>query len=329
MSSAISVIICTHNPRSDYLERVLGALRDQTLCSDDWEFLLIDNASATNLADKYDLSWHPNSRHIRENTLGLTPARLRGIAESQGDLLVFVDDDNILDPDYLEHVARIEREYPFLGVWGGSATGEFETPPEAWAVPYLPFLAIRDCHRDSWANLLVPNESIPNGAGMCVRRRVANQYAAVAADSAHQLLGRRGSDLTGCEDHALMFVGCQMGLGTGSFVALHLTHLIPSVRVSEQYLLRLMERNEFSYAVLMFLQNGSPPTVATESLSRRILNWVKNLSRTRFERQMESARRRGRIEGARHVGQLSRAALEANEKPATGVLKLLPSKVNS
>ena len=34
--------------------------------------------------------------------LGLTPARLRGIRESRGELLVFVDDDNVLERDYLE-----------------------------------------------------------------------------------------------------------------------------------------------------------------------------------------------------------------------------------
>ena len=47
---------------------------------------------------------------------GLTYARLRGIKEASGDLLVFVDDDNVLDPDYLETVQRVAEEKPFLGV---------------------------------------------------------------------------------------------------------------------------------------------------------------------------------------------------------------------
>ena len=38
-----SVIICTHNPRSDYLRRVLDALKAQTLLREQWELLLIDN----------------------------------------------------------------------------------------------------------------------------------------------------------------------------------------------------------------------------------------------------------------------------------------------
>ena len=96
MISSLSVIICTHNPRSDYLSRVLQALDSQSLSKESWELLLIDNASEKILSTEIDLSWHPNSRHIREEQLGLTPARLRGIKESVGEILIFVDDDNVL-----------------------------------------------------------------------------------------------------------------------------------------------------------------------------------------------------------------------------------------
>src|SRR5580658_6827083 len=95
----ITVIVCTHNPRPDYLRRVLDGLNGQSFPKDRWEFLLIDNASKTPLAGTWDLSWHPNGRHVREEELGLTPARLRGIRETAGQQIVFVDDDNILDPE--------------------------------------------------------------------------------------------------------------------------------------------------------------------------------------------------------------------------------------
>src|SRR5690348_12350374 len=97
----LSVIICTHNHRLEYLSRTLEALRVQTLPMAEWELLLIDNASRSAVAASVNLTWHPNARHIREEVLGLTPARLRGIQEARGKLVVFVDDDNLLDPDYL------------------------------------------------------------------------------------------------------------------------------------------------------------------------------------------------------------------------------------
>jgi glycosyltransferase involved in cell wall biosynthesis len=55
MRPHLSVIICTHNPRKDYLERVLKALQEQTLPSESWELLLIDNASDNLLEKKIDL----------------------------------------------------------------------------------------------------------------------------------------------------------------------------------------------------------------------------------------------------------------------------------
>jgi len=61
----ISVVICSHNPRVDYLARMLGALQAQTLPSSDWELLFVDNASSSRLEDICDLSWHPNARYIR------------------------------------------------------------------------------------------------------------------------------------------------------------------------------------------------------------------------------------------------------------------------
>src|SRR5438552_17857688 len=134
---AISVIICTHNPRPDYLHRVLKALREQTLPKDQWELLVIDNASERVIAKDWDVSWHPLARHVREDELGLTPARLRGIAEANGEILVFVDDDNVLAQDYLEKVLQVGREYPFLGAWGGAIKGEFEVEPEPWLQPLL------------------------------------------------------------------------------------------------------------------------------------------------------------------------------------------------
>ena len=118
MELSVSVILCTHNPRPDYISRVLAALRGQTLPAEQWEFLVLDNASKRPLSETVDISWHPRGRHIREDELGLTAARLRGIQESGGELLVFVDDDNVLAPDFLVQCAAISAQCPYVGVFG-------------------------------------------------------------------------------------------------------------------------------------------------------------------------------------------------------------------
>src|SRR6266852_2942765 len=110
----LSVMICTHNPRSDYLRRCINALRGQTLPYDRWELVVVDNRSDELVADRIDLSWRPEARIVREETLGLTPARLRGIRETKGELLVFLDDANVLDTDFLETALRTAEDKPFL-----------------------------------------------------------------------------------------------------------------------------------------------------------------------------------------------------------------------
>lgn len=113
----VSVIICTHNPRLHYLTRVLDALRGQTLPMEQWELLIIDNASQQPLtAATWNLSWHPRARIVREEELGLSAARMRGMREAASELLVFVDDDNVLDSDYLAQALSIGSEWPRLGV---------------------------------------------------------------------------------------------------------------------------------------------------------------------------------------------------------------------
>lgn len=237
----VSVIICTHNPRADYFARVLEALKQQTLSRESWELLLIDNASRERLESGWDLTWHPHARHLREDELGLTPARLRGIKEARGPLLVFVDDDNVLAPDYLDHAVRVEAEWPILGAWGGDIVGEFETEPEPWTRPYLGHPCIRECKKARWSNSPEDWNAFPYGAGLCIRADVAAAYARQRATAASGIvLDRRGASLMSAGDVDMVLYCLQLGLGFGRFPELGMKHLIATRRVTEDYLVELV-----------------------------------------------------------------------------------------
>jgi glycosyltransferase involved in cell wall biosynthesis len=107
-------------------------LKAQTLSHEYWELLVVDNASAKPIAEKYDISWHPNGRHIYEAELGTGYARRRGLAEFASDMVVFVDDDNVLSANYLEQAIAVGESHAFLGVWGGTNVPEFESDPPSW-----------------------------------------------------------------------------------------------------------------------------------------------------------------------------------------------------
>jgi glycosyltransferase involved in cell wall biosynthesis len=255
----LSVIICTHNPRPEQLSRTLEALRRQTLPVAEWELLLIDNASCPAVATLVSLQWHPNARHVREEALGLTSARLRGIQEAQGQLLVFVDDDCILDASYLEVAMEISNSRPELGCWGaGCIEPEYEKPPPEWLAAHEGALAIRRLNRDFWANIPDLNPSVPFGVGMCIRRTVALRYASLCErDNIRRSLDRAGESLASCGDTDIAMLACTLGMGTASFTALKITHLIPEGRTTRQYMSRLVAAKAESQILLWSLYHFS------------------------------------------------------------------------
>lgn len=294
----LSVILCAHNPRPDYLRRTLEALQAQSLPRDQWEFLLVDNRSEPPLRSLCDLSWHAGARHLREEELGLTPARLTGIRAARGELLVFVDDDNVLAPDYLENALAVAREWPLLGAWGGSCSGEFEEAPPEWTRPYWCYLAIREIREDRWSNNPLDWNSLPSGAGLCVRRGVALAYAAEAgANPLKKLLGRKGGNLASCEDSDLVQTSTRFHLGFGLFARLKLTHLMPPKRLTEDYLVALRREMETSLLLLRYLREGSVPQIR-HSLMERLRNAAYLLRADRRARRFflaeEEARRNAR-----------------------------------
>src|SRR5215813_5198324 len=246
----VTVILCTHNPRWGYLQRCLDALRTQTL-PDGWQLLLVDNCSDESIASHIDLSWHPAARILREEKLGLTPARLCGIRESKGELLVFVDDDNVLDPDFLEAALAVMKERFYLGSWSGQCRPEFEQHPQEWTRRYWGNLSIREFSRDAWSNLPRLAATMPYGAGLCVRRKVALRYVELHECGRRSLqFDRRGKSLLSGGDNDLAACACDLGLGVGIVSSLKLTHLIPPERLTLDYLTRLAEAIHYSSELL-------------------------------------------------------------------------------
>ena len=107
----LTVALCTHN-HADRLVRTLNDLCKLNMPNVAWELLVVDNdcTDATpHLLKEY--KW-PNLwrvRAVREENLGLSHARNRAIREAHGDYIVFIDDDETPDPDWLCAYQRLVR----------------------------------------------------------------------------------------------------------------------------------------------------------------------------------------------------------------------------
>lgn len=247
-----SVVICTYNPRPAFLTRTLESIGPQVAGHSDRECVIVDNNSPQPVECN-----QPWVRVVREPRQGLTAARLRGIRETFGELIVFVDDDNVLRSDYLDHAEAIEREWPQIGVFGGGTTPEFETPPPDWLAPFHAQLAIVPCNGDAWTNQR-DYRAFPIGAGMCIRRRFAEQYAAeVNCNADRASLDRTANSLISGGDTDMVLTTLKAGGGIGRFQGLQLTHLIPAVRLEYAYTRRLAYASGYSAGKLSRHHDGA------------------------------------------------------------------------
>jgi hypothetical protein len=225
-------------------------------------------------------------------------------------LIVFVDDDNVLDKDYLANALNIYDEYPFLGAFGASIEAEFEVDPPLSIRPYLEKLAIRPTSRDHWSNAKRWSEATPFGAGMCVRREVAELYLErVQSDRFRLTLDRKGTGLNGGGDIDLAWTSVSLNKGTGCFARLRLRHLIPKERLTESYIERLEAGSGYTE---MILDYAHPDAAANGPQDRkaRLRNtaeyWCRYLGASRLGRRLMKARRAGNKAAPEAILQMSR-----------------------
>src|SRR5258708_39279575 len=116
----LTLAICTYN-RSDLLPRALESVLGQTLARDQFEVLIVDNASTDGtraLVETYQTR-SPGLRYVVETQPGIAHARNRAANEALGDYLAFIDDDAWAEPNWLaELIQPLKTENPPAGIVG-------------------------------------------------------------------------------------------------------------------------------------------------------------------------------------------------------------------
>jgi glycosyltransferase involved in cell wall biosynthesis len=250
----LSVIVCTHNPDINYLSRVIEALKKQDLADDYWELIIIDNNSSIYLSSILDISDVTHSRIIRENKIGLTHARMRGISESVGKYILFVDDDNILEEKYFSNAIKIGDCNPDLGCWGSSLIEPiFELKPSAKLLPYTVMLALRNENKNLVGSDMNDSSIMPYGAGLCCTRHVARLITKEFNSNPVLInLDRKGNQMLSGGDIQFSFTSIKNGFKVGVFKELRLHHLIPTRRTEIDYLISCEIGHSASYILLKY-----------------------------------------------------------------------------
>ncbi|MGH7913497.1 MAG: glycosyltransferase, partial [Candidatus Binataceae bacterium] len=136
----MSVVICTHNGAARLPATLAHLAAQKAIDHAQWEVVVVDNASADGSAQVARDCWPPAAavslRVIEEPRLGLSRARLRGLAEARYEIVSFVDDDNWLADDWVAIAAEVLSANPDLGAIGSLSYPVCETDPPEWFVRF-------------------------------------------------------------------------------------------------------------------------------------------------------------------------------------------------
>jgi GT2 family glycosyltransferase len=128
-----SIVLCTRN-RAATLRSALDSLRQIDYASDDFELVLVDNASSDATPDvvtEFSSTVTFEVRYVREDKVGLSAARNHGIREARGTYLLFTDDDQLVVPEVLREHRRVAEKYAARVVQGAIALS-FDGPRPQW-----------------------------------------------------------------------------------------------------------------------------------------------------------------------------------------------------
>lgn len=237
-----TVCICTFNGAAR-IGMVIEALAVQTQPFESWELLVIDNASTDGTGEVANQlikkRLRGNDRVVREERPGLSFARARAAREARGEIICFLDDDNIPAPHFLAAAVGAFDERSKAGVIGGKVLPRWEVNPTPLADAVAPF-ALAICNLGGSAQRVETVGGGIVGAGMCIRTEVLrNIYR--DANAPAQVTGRTGGNLMSGEDLAISLVARQLGWECWYVPSLQIEHILPASRMDKNYLLRLYE----------------------------------------------------------------------------------------
>ncbi|HEX2117177.1 MAG TPA: glycosyltransferase [Alphaproteobacteria bacterium] len=223
----LTLIICTYN-RVQSLRQTLRSLRSLDVDGVEGEIIVVDNNShdETRRAIEEFLPLSPlPARYLFEPRQGLSHARNAGIEVATGDIIVFSDDDVLVDPFWLREIAAaFAQEDP--AALGGKILPKWQAPPPRWLGPALHgFLALLD-HGDKPMEL---REPLLWGANLAVRRDVFRTFRF------HVGLGRTGDKLYIGEDSDLLQRLIERGERVMYWPRAVVHHNIPAQRLTKTY----------------------------------------------------------------------------------------------
>ncbi len=114
-----SIIIPLYN-KAPYVAKAINSVLAQAFT--DYELIVMDDGSKDDSFEiaKRAIENHGNCHLYRQKNAGVSVARNNGVALSQGRYLCFLDADDWWEPNFLEEMSKLVKEFPEAGIYGSN-----------------------------------------------------------------------------------------------------------------------------------------------------------------------------------------------------------------
>lgn len=119
MENKVSVIIPTYNAKN-YIDRCVQSVLSQSY--QNFELIIVDDGSTDgtiNILENYETNYKDKIKIFKQKNSGVAVARNKGIELATGRYVMFIDNDDYIDNDYIKMFVNEIMEYSFDIVMGG------------------------------------------------------------------------------------------------------------------------------------------------------------------------------------------------------------------
>jgi glycosyltransferase involved in cell wall biosynthesis len=261
----VTVAIPTYN-RADFLRQTLAGIVEQQFPRENFEVLVIDNNSNDHTRAVVDefANARPAPRYILEPQQGLDYARNRAIVEARGDIILFGDDDILVQPDWIAQMAVPLLASPSgrVGAVGGEVVPVFPDGLPDW---------VREWHAPlGFRTDLGPLDArhSPMGANLAFPKWVFAHLGPF-----HTALDRAAGNYFSGGDSEMIRRVRAAGLEVWFAPAAAVKHQMPASRTTFRY----ARRHAFDSARSRVIDRASQPAAMTYLAGRFIANLVKTI----------------------------------------------------
>ncbi|MDR3057858.1 MAG: glycosyltransferase family 2 protein [Prevotella sp.] len=253
----LSVIFCTYN-REKYLYNALKSIATQDFPYQDYEIVMVNNNSTDStekICKKFQDDYpQMDFRYFLETNQGLSYARNRGVKESRGDILIFVDDDATVFDFYLSFIKLFFEAHPEVSACGGPIVPVYEVEKPKWLSHYTEQLIGGALYEGDKVKPF-RNGKYPGGGNSAFRKEVFEKYGLFNVD-----LGRKGTGLIGAEEKDLYDRLTRGGEVFYYLPQMGIHHYIPEKKLTESHF------KELTYSI------GKSERIRTKAISAKAYN---------------------------------------------------------